>query len=109
MPLRRYSARTIISSGDEAVAVAPPPDSVRLVGAAAATDSPGAVGLTHHAKEVLMNTASSARAMLIVAFFGAGAVSTFAADSSCLSCHTNTTTMQRLVAPPVIGSDEGEG
>lgn len=56
-----------------------------------------------------MNTATSARAMLIVAFFGAGAVSTFAADSSCLSCHTNTATMQKLVAPPVIGSAEGEG
>jgi hypothetical protein len=45
--------------------------------------------------------------MLIVAFFGAA--SAFAADSSCLSCHTNATTMQKLVAPPVIGSAEGEG
>ncbi len=56
-----------------------------------------------------MNTATSARAMLVFAFFGAGALTAHAAGSSCLECHTNEATMQRLVVPPAGGSAEGEG
>ena len=56
-----------------------------------------------------MNTATSARAMLVLAFFGAGALTANAAGSSCLVCHTNEATMQKLVVPPSGGSAEGEG
>lgn len=56
-----------------------------------------------------MNTATSARALLLLAMFGAGALTAHAAGSSCLNCHTNEATMQRLVVPPSGGSAEGEG
>lgn len=56
-----------------------------------------------------MNTATSARAMLLIAFFGAGALFAHAAGGSCVDCHTNVATMQKLVAPPSGGSAEGEG
>lgn len=56
-----------------------------------------------------MNTATSARALLLFAMFGAGALTAHAAASSCLACHTNEATMQRLVVPPSGGSAEGEG
>lgn len=56
-----------------------------------------------------MNKVSTARAMLIVAFFGAGALNAYASDSSCIDCHSNQAIMQKLVSPPVVGSAEGEG
>ena len=56
-----------------------------------------------------MNKVSTARAMLIVAFFGAGALSVHATDSSCVDCHSNQAVMQKLVSPPVVSAAEGEG
>lgn len=56
-----------------------------------------------------MNKVSTARAMLIVAFFGASALSVHATDSSCVDCHSNKAIMQKLVALPVVGNAEGEG
>ena len=56
-----------------------------------------------------MNKVSTARAMLIVAFFGAGVLSVHATDSSCVDCHSNQAIMQKLVSPPVAGNAEGEG
>lgn len=56
-----------------------------------------------------MNTANSARAMLLLAFFGAGAMFVHADNGSCIACHGNQTTMKALVAPPSGGSAEGEG
>ncbi len=56
-----------------------------------------------------MNTATSARAMLVLAFFGIGALAAHAATSSCVNCHSNETTMQKLVVPPSGESAEGEG
>jgi len=56
-----------------------------------------------------MNTATSARAMFLLAFAGFGALTAHAAGSSCLACHTDEATMKRLVIPPSGGSAEGEG
>ncbi len=56
-----------------------------------------------------MNKATVNRAMLLAAFFGIGALSAYASDSSCIGCHTNAATMQKLVKPPQAGSAEGEG
>ncbi len=57
----------------------------------------------------MANNSTSARAMLLVAFFGAGALCAHAA-SSCVDCHGNPATMQKLVAPPSGGgAEEGEG
>ncbi len=56
-----------------------------------------------------MNKATVTRAMLLVAFFGIGALSAYAANSSCIECHTDAATMQKLVKPPQVGSAEGEG
>ena len=56
-----------------------------------------------------MNATTRARAFLTVAFFGAATFSAYAEGPSCLDCHTNEATMQRLVAPPAGGSAEGEG
>jgi len=55
-----------------------------------------------------VNTANSARALLLVAFFGAGAMFVHA-EGSCIACHGNQTTMKTLVVPPSGGSAEGEG
>jgi nitrate/TMAO reductase-like tetraheme cytochrome c subunit len=56
-----------------------------------------------------VNKVSTARAMLIVAFFGAGALSVHATSSSCVDCHSNQAIMQKLVSPPVVSEAEGEG
>ena len=56
-----------------------------------------------------VNKVSTARAMLILAFFGAGALSVHATDSSCVDCHTNQAIMQKLVSPPAASEAEGEG
>jgi hypothetical protein len=57
----------------------------------------------------MANNSTSARALLLVAFFGAGAVYAHAA-SSCVDCHGDPATMQKLVAPPKSGgAEEGEG
>jgi len=56
-----------------------------------------------------VNKATSRRAMLMIAFFGAGALTVHATGSSCLSCHTDPATMQKLVVPPSGESAEGEG
>lgn len=56
-----------------------------------------------------VNTATSTRAMLLVAFFGAGALAVHAGGNSCIDCHTNAATMQKLVVPPSGESAEGEG
>jgi hypothetical protein len=45
----------------------------------------------------------------MIALFGAGALAAHAADTSCLNCHTNPATMQKLVVPPSGESAEGEG
>lgn len=45
----------------------------------------------------------------MIAFLGAGALTVYATGSSCLSCHTNPATMQKLVIPPSGESAEGEG
>jgi hypothetical protein len=72
--------------------------------------APQAVGLDYHAQGgSIVNTATSARAMLVLAFFGIGALAAHAATSSCVDCHSNETTMQKLVVPPSGGSAEGEG
>jgi cytochrome c553 len=47
--------------------------------------------------------------MLVLAFFGIGALAAHAAATSCVECHTNEATMQKLVVPPSGGSAEGEG
>jgi hypothetical protein len=56
-----------------------------------------------------MNKAAATRSLLLVAFFGLCALSAYAANSSCIECHTNAATMQKLVKPPQVGSAEGEG
>jgi nitrate/TMAO reductase-like tetraheme cytochrome c subunit len=56
-----------------------------------------------------VNKVSTAKAMLIVAFFGTGALSVHATDSSCVDCHSNQAIMQKLVSPPVASTAEGEG
>ena len=57
----------------------------------------------------MANNSTSARALLVVAFFGAGALYAHAA-SSCVDCHGNPATMKTLVAPPKGGgAEEGEG
>ncbi|HPB66671.1 MAG TPA: hypothetical protein PLW80_08910, partial [Spirochaetales bacterium] len=56
-----------------------------------------------------VNKATSRRAMLMIAFFGAGALTVHATGSSCLSCHTDPAAMQKLVVPPSGESAEGEG
>jgi hypothetical protein len=47
--------------------------------------------------------------MLIVAFFGIGALTVQATGSSCVDCHSNPAIMQQLVPKPIAGSAEGEG
>ncbi len=72
--------------------------------------SPGPLAFKQNAQGgSIVNTATSARALLLFAMFGAGALTAHAAGSSCLDCHTNPATMQKLVVPPSGGSAEGEG
>ena len=55
-----------------------------------------------------MSRSSSARALLLAAFFGAGAFHVHAA-SSCVDCHGNEAAMKALVPPPAAAAAEGEG
>jgi hypothetical protein len=45
-------------------------------------------------------------AIAVLALLGWGA---YAADSSCVGCHTNESTMQALFVPPVMIASEAEG
>jgi len=42
-------------------------------------------------------------------FMAIGAVPAFAAESSCVDCHSNPDSMKAMVAPPVVNAEEGEG
>lgn len=47
--------------------------------------------------------------MTIITVFALAGMALHAAESSCVTCHTNSETMQSLFVPPVMGESEGEG
>ena len=49
------------------------------------------------------------RSLAMAACFVFAAIGTFAAESSCVTCHTSDATMKTLFVPPVLAEAEGEG
>jgi hypothetical protein len=49
------------------------------------------------------------RSLFFVSAFALLGLSAYAADSSCVKCHTDAATMKTLFVPPVLAASEGEG
>lgn len=56
-----------------------------------------------------MKNARSAWALSVIVLFALNTFTIYAAESSCIGCHSNEATMKKLVVVPSNSSAEGEG